>query len=92
MSPFEILGLPESATVKDLQLAWRRLATIHHPDRGGDTTEFHSYHTAYEQALVIALAPKACDECGGTGQVVKFRGFMQVRIMCQTCKGAGEHD
>ena len=67
MNPFRILGLSEAATADDVKQAWRRLASEHHPDKGGDADSFHRLRTAYEDALSIASAPAVCPRCGGRG-------------------------
>lgn len=35
-----LLGLPRQATPVDVEVAFRRLARRHHPDHGGDATDF----------------------------------------------------
>lgn len=35
-SPFEILGVPESASNEEIQRAYHRLIKEHHPDRAGE--------------------------------------------------------
>jgi curved DNA-binding protein CbpA len=43
------LGIPTSATAKDIRFAYYRLARTHHPDRpGGETSEFRRVQEAYE--------------------------------------------
>jgi len=42
------LGVAKDATPEDIKKAYRRLAAIHHPDKGGDTAEFQKVQAAYE--------------------------------------------
>lgn len=49
MNPFELLGLPNNASKDDAKKAFRKLASKHHPDHGGDRAKFQAYKAAYEQ-------------------------------------------
>lgn len=42
-----VLGLRDSATEWQIKSAYRRLATEHHPDRGGDVTIMQRVNAAY---------------------------------------------
>lgn len=42
------LQLPETASLEEAQKQYRRLANIHHPDRGGDAEEFVKIQKAWE--------------------------------------------
>ena len=48
MNHYQTLGIDKSATQEDIKKAYRRLASIHHPDKGGDTATFQKIQTAYE--------------------------------------------
>lgn len=89
MSPFEILGLTDTASPTEVQTRWRELASEHHPDRGGDPEKFHVCREAYEAALKESEEPKPCAECGGVGKIRVSRGFNQVTTTCPTCRGSG---
>jgi DnaJ domain len=47
------LDLPHGATIEQIESQFRRLARLHHPDRGGDAEVFKRIRTAYEEALLI---------------------------------------
>ena len=47
-SYYEILGVEKSATADDIKRAYRKLASKHHPDKGGDTARFQEIQTAYD--------------------------------------------
>lgn len=51
--PWKILNLAPTKDTALIEQAWRRLAARHHPDRGGDATEFRQAREAYEQALKL---------------------------------------
>jgi DnaJ-class molecular chaperone len=44
---YQILGVEKTATADDIKRAFRRLASQHHPDKGGDTIKFQEIQEAY---------------------------------------------
>jgi hypothetical protein len=48
-SPYEVLGVPPSASDEDLRRAYRRLLRETHPDVGGDPLRFIAVQTAWER-------------------------------------------
>lgn len=48
MDHYHTLGVAKNATPEEIKKAYRRLASIHHPDKGGDTAMFQNIQTAYE--------------------------------------------
>ena len=46
---WQVLGVSESAPGHEVELAYRRLRSKHHPDNGGDPAEFNAVQMAYEQ-------------------------------------------
>ena len=47
-TPYEILGVPPTATPDELRQAHRRALRDSHPDTGGSATQFHSVQHAWE--------------------------------------------
>jgi len=45
---FDILGLEEGISSKEIKKKYRELALVHHPDKGGDEEEFKKITEAYE--------------------------------------------
>jgi molecular chaperone DnaJ/curved DNA-binding protein len=45
---YDTLGVTKSATPEELKKAYRKLASQHHPDKGGDTAKFQEIQTAYD--------------------------------------------
>lgn len=45
---YETLGVGESANADEIKKAYRKLASAHHPDKGGDTKKFQEIQTAYD--------------------------------------------
>jgi len=45
---YEILGVEKTATKAQIKKAYRKLAKIHHPDKGGDEDVFKNISKAYE--------------------------------------------
>lgn len=48
MDHYQILGVAKNATPDEVKKAYRRLASIHHPDKGGDTAQFQKIQVAYD--------------------------------------------
>ena len=49
--PYDKLGLPEKADRDEVKKAFRKLAQIHHPDKGGDPAMYVEIKAAYESIL-----------------------------------------
>ena len=45
---YETLGVRSDATTDEIKLAYRRLASQHHPDKGGDKNRFQEIQKAYD--------------------------------------------
>jgi DnaJ-class molecular chaperone len=45
---YSTLGVAETATEDEIKKAYRKLASQHHPDKGGDTEKFKTIQTAYD--------------------------------------------
>lgn len=48
MDYYQILGVDRNADTKEVKKAYRRLASKHHPDKGGDENKFKEIQAAYE--------------------------------------------
>lgn len=81
MTPFEVLGVPSDASPEEIKRAYRRLAQVHHPDKGGDAATFTHLTAAYE----AALKPKKCPACFGKGHVRERQGAITKKIPCPRC-------
>ena len=44
---YDTLGVQKTATADEIKKAYRKLASRHHPDKGGDTAVFQNIQTAY---------------------------------------------
>jgi DnaJ-class molecular chaperone len=47
MDYYSILGVPKGTSEDEIKKAYRKLAMQHHPDRGGDATQFQKIQEAY---------------------------------------------
>ena len=47
MSHYDTLGVAKTATPDEIKRAYRKLASQHHPDKGGDTAKFQEIEAAY---------------------------------------------
>lgn len=48
MDYYQTLGVAKNATPDEIKKAYRKLASQHHPDKGGDTVRFQEIQTAYD--------------------------------------------
>ena len=46
-NPYQTLGVNQSANPDEIKKAYRKLASQHHPDKGGDKTKFQEIEQAY---------------------------------------------
>lgn len=47
-NPYQTLGVDRNATADEIKRAYRRLASQHHPDKGGDKGRFQEIQAAYD--------------------------------------------
>ena len=45
---YKILGVQSNSNPDDIKKAYRKLSLKHHPDRGGDASEFKKINEAYQ--------------------------------------------
>jgi curved DNA-binding protein len=48
MTYYEILGVGDTATADEIKRSYRKLASQHHPDKGGDKARFQEIQQAYD--------------------------------------------
>lgn len=48
MDHYAVLGVAKNATSDEIKKAYRKLASQHHPDKGGDTNKFQEIQIAYD--------------------------------------------
>jgi len=48
MSHYDTLGVNKDSTTSEIKKAYRKLASKHHPDKGGDTAKFQEIKEAYD--------------------------------------------
>ena len=48
MNHYDVLGVAKNAANDEIKRAYRKLASQHHPDKGGDTAKFQQIQAAYD--------------------------------------------
>lgn len=51
VDPYTILGLPNSASLEEVEARYRRLAKLFHPDVGGNEAAMKLVNNAYQQVI-----------------------------------------
>jgi len=51
---FAELGIPETSSVDEINTAFRKMALIHHPDKGGDSGKFQSILESKNRCIMYA--------------------------------------
>ena len=69
---YAALGVPKTATADEIKRAFRRLASQHHPDNGGDTQKFQAIQQAY---AILGDEQKRAEYDNPRPQFSGFPGF-----------------
>jgi hypothetical protein len=51
---WEVLGVPENAHATNVEARYRSLRSLHHPDKGGEASEFQAVQMAHDQFRKLA--------------------------------------
>lgn len=86
MNHYDVLGVAKNATADEIKRAYRKLASQHHPDKGGDTAKFQQIQSAYE---IIGDAQKRQEYDNPTQH--GFSGFGHEQGMNDLFKNFGFH-
>jgi curved DNA-binding protein len=76
MDHYQTLGVSRNATPDEIKKAYRKLASQHHPDKGGDTHKFQEIQTAYD-ILSDPNKKQQYDNPNPFGQGQEFPGGFQ---------------
>jgi len=78
MDLYKVLGISSHASEAEIKKAYRRKAKEHHPDKGGDETEFKKIQQAYE-VLSDPERRKHYDETGDTKAISESQEDGQIK-------------
>lgn len=73
MTYYEILGVGNQATPDEIKRAYRKLASQHHPDKGGDKNKFQEIEQAYRTLSDDGKRQQYDMELNGFGNGKEFR-------------------
>ena len=71
-NPYQTLGINPGAEVDEIKRAYRRLASRHHPDKGGDKAKFQEIQAAYDALTNPQRQPQG-NPFGNQGFEFNFR-------------------
>lgn len=63
-NPYQTLGVDRNASADDIKRAYRRLASQHHPDKGGSKERFQEIQQAYDALTNPSPQPHAANPFG----------------------------
>src|SRR5438552_251864 len=84
---YKVLGVPETATEKDIRRAYRKLAKEHHPDV--HLTSEAACRTCHGSGAAPGTSPVICPTCGGRGTLDDNQGLFSFSQPCPRCSGRG---
>ncbi len=73
-SYYDILGIAKGASADEIKRAYRKLASEHHPDRGGEASRFKEINEAY-QVLSDSAKRSQYDQYGQTFEQAQRQGY-----------------
>jgi DnaJ-class molecular chaperone len=73
MTHYATLGVGENADADEIKRAYRKLASQHHPDKGGDTAKFQAIQTAYDTLSDTGKRQQYDMERQGMGNGIHFQ-------------------
>ena len=89
---YTMLGVARTATAAEIKRAFRKLASTHHPDKGGDTKKFQEIQAAYD-TLGDEIKRQQYDnptaQSGPAGFGFNFGGSKDIHDMFRTVFGQG---
>lgn len=78
---YAALGVAKTASQDEIKKAFRKLASQHHPDKGGDTAKFQEIQAAYDtlgDADKRAAYDNPAPQFGGFGQGAQFNNMHDI--------------
>ena len=97
-SNFDILGIPENSSFNNIREAFRKLALMHHSDRGGEDEQFKKIKQAYEDLKDGKKYPDTDDErkrksrvySGDSDDEIRRKNMLLAKELVKDMKNAEE--
>jgi len=77
-----ILGVSKNASEKEIKIAYRRLASVHHPDKGGEASMFRDIQEAYDMLTACVSISVVSPPVNKTQKPIIYNIYVTLDEVC----------